>query len=451
MEHNLLTALETNWVSLLVSIAIIGFLYYLGRKRVGFGYRVLIALGLGLAAGIFFNVFKFDATSVSTIGSIYVNLIKMLVIPLVVVLVISSITSISNLGHLRKIGVKTISWFLATTGVAAIIGLLVALAFNPGANILKTVNENFKPREIPTFSQVILDLVPSNPFSDMAAGKVVPVLIFAIFLAIAIVHVGSKKPEAVQPFKQFIDSLAQILHQVIKYVIRLTPYGVYALIGTMAARYGLETLKPLISVVAATYVALIIHFVLAFGGLVAFVAKVNPLKFFKKAYPTIAVAFTTRSSYATLPVNLEVITKRLRVSPRIASFVAPLGATMNMNGCGGVWPAIVAIFVARVYDVPLAVSDYILIVLVAIISSIGVAGVPGPASISTTVVLTAIGLPLEGLGLVLAIDAIVDMGRTAVNATGTTVTSLLVADSEGEFDREAFNRDEEDQLELSHA
>lgn len=451
MEHNLLTALETNWVSLLVSIAIIGFLYYLGRKRVGFGYRVLIALGLGLAAGIFFNVFKFDATSVSTIGSIYVNLIKMLVIPLVVVLVISSITSISNLSHLRKIGVKTISWFLVTTGVAAIIGLLVALAFNPGANIVQTVNENFKPREIPTFSQVILDLVPSNPFSDMAAGKVVPVLIFAIFLAVAIVHVGSKKPEAVQPFKQFIDSLAQILHQVIKYVIRLTPFGVYALIGTMAARYGLETLKPLISVVAATYVALIIHFVLAFGGLVTFVAKVNPLKFFKKAYPTIAVAFTTRSSYATLPVNLEVITKRLRVSPRIASFVAPLGATMNMNGCGGVWPAIVAIFVARVYNVPLAVSDYILIVLVAVISSIGVAGVPGPASISTTVVLTAIGLPLEGLGLVLAIDAIVDMGRTAVNATGTTVTSLLVADSEGEFDREAFNRDEEDQLELSHA
>lgn len=451
MEHNLLTALETNWVSLLVSIVFIAFLYYLSRRRVGFGYRVLIALGLGLVAGIFFNVFEFDFTSVNTIGSIYVNLIKMLVIPLVVVLVISSITSISNLGHLRKIGVKTISWFLGTTGVAAIIGLLVALAFNPGANIVKAVNENFKPREIPTFSQVILDLVPSNPFSDMAAGKVVPVLIFAIFLAIAIVHVGSKKPEVVQPFKQFIDSLAQILHQVIKYVIRLTPYGVYALIAAMAAKYGLETLKPLISVVAATYVALIIHFVLAFGGLVAFVAKVNPLKFFKKAYPTIAVAFTTRSSYATLPVNLEVITKRLRVSPRIASFVAPLGATMNMNGCGGVWPAIVAIFVARVYDVPLVFSDYILIVLVAIISSIGVAGVPGPASISTTVVLTAIGLPLEGLGLVLAIDAIVDMGRTAVNATGTTVTSLLVADSEGEFDRQAFDRDEEDQLELNHA
>jgi len=449
VKNNLLSAIESNWVSLLVSVVLIGLLFFLARKRLGFGYRVLIALGLGLAAGIVFNSYKFDATSVSTIGTIYVNLVKMLVIPLVMVLVITSITSISNLGHLRKIGIKTISWFLITTGIAALIGLVVALIIDPGSGIPQAANANFKPREIPTFSQVILDLIPSNPFAEMAAGKVVPVLIFAIFLGIAIVHVGSKKPEAVQPVKDFFNSLAQVLHQVIKYVIRLTPYGVYALIAAMAAKYGLDTLKPLMWIVIATYVALILHFVLVFGGLVTFVAKVNPLKFFRKAYPTIAVAFTTRSSYVTLPVNLEVITKRLRVSDRIASFIAPLGATMNMNGCGGVWPAVVAIFVARVFDVPLGISEYILIVLVSMISSIGVAGVPGPASISTTVVLTALGLPLEGLGLVLAIDAIVDMGRTAVNATGTTVTSLLVANSEGEFDREAFNRDEEDQLELN--
>ncbi|UQZ84145.1 Proton/sodium-glutamate symport protein [Paenibacillus konkukensis] len=449
LNNNLIHAFQSNWVSLVISLVIIGVLYFLGRKRVGFGSRVLIALGLGLIAGIFFNKFKFDATSVSTIGSIYVNLVKMLVIPLVVVLVINSITSISNLGHLRKIGIKTISLFLITTGIAALIGLLVALAFDPGSGIAQEIPKTFKPRDIPTFSQVILDLVPSNPISDMAGGKVVPVLIFSIFVAIAMVHVGSKKPEAVQPVKHFIESFAQIMHQVTKYIIRLTPFGVYALIGAMAAKYGLETLAPLIKVILATYTALLLHFILTFGGLVTFVAKVNPFKFFRKAYPTIAVAFTTRSSYVTLPVNLEVITKRLRVSPKIASFVAPLGATMNMNGCGGVWPAVVAIFVARVYNVPLGISEYILIVLVSMISSIGVAGVPGPAAISTTVVLTALGLPVEGLGLVLAIDAVVDMGRTAVNATGTTVCTLLVANSEGEFDRESFNRDEEDQMELN--
>ncbi len=150
-------------------------------------------------------------------------------------------------------------------------------------------------------------------------------------------------------------------------------------------------------------------------------------------------------------MNLEVITKRLRVSPRIASFVAPLGASMNFNGCGGVWPAVVAVFVANVFSIDLSLTQYILIVLVSVISSVGVAGVPGPASISTTVVLTAVGLPLEGIAIVAAVESLIDMGRTAVNATGTTVTSLLVANAEGEFDREAFNRDEEDELELSHA
>jgi uncharacterized protein len=449
MNNNLIAAIQSNWITLLISLVIIGFLYFLGRKRVGFGYRVLIALGLGLVAGILFNSYKLDYKNVSTIGTIYVNLVRMLVIPLVVVLVINSITTLTNLGHLRKIGVKTISIFLATTGVAALIGVIVALLVDPGAGITQGAVKDFKPRDIPTFSQVILDLVPSNPFNEAANGKVVPVLVFAIFIAVAIVHVGSKKPEVVEPVKQLIASLSQILHQVIKYVIRLTPYGVYALIAAMAARYGVETLAPLIKLILATYAALLIHFIFTFGGLVTFVARVNPIKFFKKAYPTIAVAFTTRSSYVTLPVNMEVITKRIRVSDRIASFVAPLGATINMNGCGGVWPAVVAIFVARVYNVPLGWSEYLLIILVSMISSIGVAGVPGPAAISTTVVLTALGLPLEGIGLTLAIDAVVDMGRTAVNATGTTVASLLVANSEGEFDREAFNRDEEDALELN--
>jgi hypothetical protein len=451
MQNNLIHAIQTNWFSLVVSIVIIGILHYLARRKVSFGTRVLIALAFGLIAGVFFHSFKFDATSVNTIGTMYVDLVKMLVIPLVASVVIQSITSISSLGQLRKIGVKTISLFLITTGIAALIGLLVALAFDPGSGIQQAVPKDFKARAVPTFSQVILDLVPSNPVNDMAQGKVLPVIIFAIFFAIAIIHVGSKKPEAVQGVKNFIDSFVQVMFQVTKYVIRLTPYGVYALIGTMAAKYGADTLLPLIKVVAATYVALLIHFIVTFGGFTLFGAKVNPIKFFRKAYPTIAVAFTTRSSYATLPINLEVITKRLRVSPKIASFVAPLGATMNMNGCGGVWPAIVAIFVARVYNVPLSISEYILIVVVCMISSIGVAGVPGPASISTTVVLTALGLPLEGLGLVLAIDALVDMGRTAVNATGTTMVSLLVANSEGEFDRAAFDRDEEDALELNHA
>lgn len=451
VNNNLVHAIQTNWASFVIAVVVIAGLYLLARNRVSFGYRVLIAMIVGLIVGILFHATNLAYESVVTIGKIYVNLVKMIVMPLVFAAVISSIITIANPNQLRSIGVKTIVWFLATTGIAAIFGVLVGILVDPGSGISQQVQQGLQQREIPTFSQVILDLTPSNPFGDLAQGRVVPVIIFALFFAVAIVKVGAKKPEVVQPVRHFIESFLQIMFQVVKYVIRLTPYGVFALIAAMAAHYGAETLKPLLSLVLATYLALLLHFIITFGSLVTFVARVNPIKFLRKAYPTIAVAFTTRSSYATLPVNLEVITKRLRVSPRIASFVAPLGATMNMNGCGGVWPAIVAIFVARVYGINLGVTDYLLLVAVAVISSVGVAGVPGPASISTTVVLTALGLPLEGLGLVLAIDAIVDMGRTAVNATGTTVTSLLVASSEGEFDREAFENDEEDELELSHA
>lgn len=192
MENNLLTAIETNWISLVVSAIILGGLYFMAKKRVSFGTRVLVALGLGLVAGIIFNNFKLDTEGVGTIGSIYINLIKMIVIPLVFVLVINSIISITNLEFLRKLSVKTISWFLATTGVAAIIGLLVASAINPGAGFELKTPENFEAREVPSFFKVILDQVPSNPINDAAEGKVVPILIFALFIAIAIVKVGAK-------------------------------------------------------------------------------------------------------------------------------------------------------------------------------------------------------------------------------------------------------------------
>ncbi len=449
MNNNLLSAIESNWISLLATVAVLVFLHFLARKRVGFGTRVLLALGLGLGAGIIFNIFKLDTEGVGTIGSLYINLIRMVVIPLVFVLVINSVISITNISYLQKLSVKTIGWFLGTTAVAAIIGLLVASVISPSAGFEATPPADFAAREIPSFFKVLLDQAPSNPINDAAQGKVVPILIFALFIAIATVKVGVKKPEAVQSFKSLIQSLTEIMHQVVKFVLRFTPYGVYALIAVMAAKYGWETMEPLAVLILVTYLALLIHFIFVFGGLVALVAKVNPFKFFRKAYPTIAVAFTTRSSFATLPINLEVITKRLRVSPKIASFVAPLGATMNFNGCGGIWPAIVAVFVSQVYGIPLSFTDYIIIVLVSMISSIGVAGVPGPASISTTVVLTAVNLPLEGIALVVAVEALIDMGRTAVNATGTTVTALLVANSEGEFDREAFDRNEEDELELN--
>lgn len=425
-----------------LTVLLLGGLYLLQQRKVNFGIRVLVGMVLGLALG---NIFGKYAASVGLLGTIYVNLIKMLVMPLVGASIITSLTSLTDTNQLKKIGIKTISLFLGTTAVAALIGVVVGLVFDPGAGINAAKPANFTAREIPTFDKVILDLFPTNPIADAAAGKVVPVIFFAVLVAVAILQISAKKPEVVKPLKDAIKAFSDVMFAVTKNVIKLTPYGVLGLMATMGAKYGLSTLLPLGKVIVALYVAVLIHFVVTYGGLVSFVAKVNPLRFFKKAFPTISVAFTTRSSYATLPVNLEVITKRMKVSERVASFVAPLGATINMNGCGGIWPAIVAIFVARAYNLPLGPAQYGLIILTATIASIGVAGVPGPASISTTVVLTALGLPLEGMGILLGIDAVVDMARTAANATGTTVSSLLVGIWEKEFDRTAFNDDRDDE------
>lgn len=440
---------EQSWITLRdwdvyaswgVALLLVILLWWLAKNKVGFGLRVLLAMALGLTLGALFGP---AASDVSILGSLYVSLIKMVVMPLVFAAIITSITSVKDPAVLKKLGTKTIALFLITTAIAAVIGLGTALVIDPGSGIAQNGDaaQDFQVREIPSFRQVILDLVPSNPINEMAQGKVVPVIIFAAFIAVAIIFEGTRNPERVQPVRSFFQSFSHIMFRVTKFVIRLTPYGVLGLMTSMSAKYGLSTLKELAWFIIAVYAACLIHMIITFGSLVAFGARVNPIRFFKKAYPTMAVAFTTRSSYATLPVNLEVITKRMKVSDRIASFVAPLGATINMNGCGGIYPAIVAVFIARVYGIDLNIADYLLIIGAATMASVGVAGVPGPASISTTVVLVQAGLPLEGFALVLGVDAIVDMARTAVNATGTTVTSLLVASSEGEFDREAFHHE----------
>lgn len=429
----------------ILAAVVVAFLAYLQKRKVSFGLRVAVAMVLGLLFGALLGQ---DAGQVSVIGQIYVNFIRMLVMPLLFASITASFARLSDPTQLGKLSAKTIGIFLVTTAVAAAVGLVVALAFDPAEGVSLEPPAGYSAREIPPFTQVILDLMPTNPVSDMANGRVVPVIIFAIFVGAAISIQGARDPESVKAFRDAIQSFNQVMFGVAKLAIRTTPYGVFGLITAMAARYGLSSLLPLGKAIVALYVACAIHMFVVYSGLLSVFARVNPVRFFKKAIPTMAVAFSTRSSYATLPVNLQVITKRMKVSERVAGFVAPLGATMNFDGCGGIWPALVAVFVARIYDIPLGLPEYLILIGTATIGSIGVAGVPGPASIATTVVLTGLGLPLEGMALLLGIDAVVDMGRTAVNATGTTVSAVLVGVWEGEFDREAFNTEEDDALEL---
>jgi uncharacterized protein len=438
--------MNSQYIVLLVSALLLGFLYFLKTKKVSFGNRVLLSMLLGVAVGA---IFTKTTLVIEPLGQIYVNLIKMLVIPLVTTAIISSITNLDDPAKLKSIGFKTIAWLIATTAIACTIGLLVSLVMDPGAGIQLTKDAAFKAKEIPTFGKVLVDLSPSNPVADAANAKIIPVIIFAMFVGVAITIENAKKPELIKPVITIINGFAQVMFRITKMVLKITPYGVFGLMATVSAKYGLSTLLPLGKFVIAVYIACIIQVAVVHTGLLAFVAKINPLKFFKAIYPAQAVAFTTRSSYGTLPATIKSLTSRVKISERIANFVAPMGASMGMNACGGLYPVMAAMFIARVYNIPLTADKYIILILVTTIASFGTAGVPGTASIMTTVVLASMGLPVEGIAMLLGVDTVIDMARTATNVTGASVTALLVADSEGEFDRHAFNADESDGLELT--
>lgn len=438
--------MNTTYISLLLSVIVLAFLYFLKTKKVSFGVRVLAAMLLGIAAGA---VFKERAQVIAPLGKIFVGLIKMVVIPLVMTSIISSITSLESPAQLKKIGLKTIGLLLGTTAVATIIGIIIGKVMNLGAGIQFAKDASFQAREIPTFAKVLTDMVPSNPIASMADGNIIPVIVFSVFIAVSIVIEGGRKPETVKPVKDFINSFAQIMFRITKLVIKLAPYGVYGLMTNISGKYGLATLIPLGKVIIAVYIGCIIQVGIVHSGLVALAAKVSPIKFFKKIYPAQLVAFTTQSSYGTLPVTIKSLTDRVKISEKIASFAAPIGATVGMNACGGLYPAIVAVFVARIFNIQMSMGDYALLVATTTFASIGIAGVPGTASIAATVVLSTLGLPIEGLAMLLGIDVVIDMVRTATNVTGAAVTALLVANSEGEFDRAAFNNETKDGLELN--
>lgn len=418
-------------INLILSIvlAVVAFyiIYLVKKKTNKFSYATLTGLGIGLILGA---IFKEDILFMEVIGKGYISLIKMIVVPLVMVSIITSIVRLKNLDTLKTIGIKTLVILLGTTGIASLIGIIVAKLFNLGQGIQFVGAEDFTAREIPTFSKVILDFLPSNPVASIVNNQIIPIVIFSLFIAVALVIEDNNNPEKIKPFKDVILSAYELVLGITRIILKFIPYGVFALITTAAAENGIDTIKSLIFVVLAVYIACILQIVLVHSSLVAFVARKNPLKFFKDIAPAQVVAFTSQSSYGTLPVTIKSLTENAKVSETVASFVAPLGSTIGMNACGGLYPAIVAIFVANMFNMDLTMYHYFLIVMTTIISSIGIAGVPGSATMSTTVVLSTLGLPVEGMAMVIAVDAIIDMMRTLTNVTGASVAALVVDETE---------------------
>lgn len=390
------------------------------RLKLGFGNQCLLALILGLLAGKVLPESVIDF--IVPFGSIFLSLLQLVVIPLTFSTIIASFAKLDNISLVRMLGSRTLVWFIITAAIAAVVGIVVGLLINPGSGIsLALADNSYKAREIPTLSNTILNMIPGNLIAQMASGKIIPVIIFAIFFGLGLTALGTEG----KTLRTFFDEFSKVMFIITRKIIRLSPYGIFALLTDVGHNYGLATLLPLGKFIAAIYLACIIHIVI-YGVLLAIFAKTNPITFFRQFWPAMITAFTTSSSLGTLPVTIETLVDNVKINKQVAGFVAPLGATMKMDGCGAIYPAIVCILTAAVFGIQLTTMQYIMIAATAAIATIGTAGVPGTASIMATVVLTSVGLPLEGLALVIGIDKIVDMIRTMTNVTGSGVCAVIV-------------------------
>lgn len=356
--------------------------------------------------------------------------------PLVLTAIIKSFTSLESTDKLKKIGLKTLFWLLLTTAIATVIGIVFALVFKLGSTFDLGAGTG---RPIQPIENVILDFFPNNIFTALSGNVAIPVVVFGIFVSIAFMIETKRKPERVQPFIDFNNSVNQIMTRITKIVISFTPYAVLSFMAFAIGRNNVSALKELGLYLVVIYLAMAVHFVFVQMGLLAG-HKLSPIQFIKKFGHALTMGFITQSSYGTMPVSIRTLEEKVGVSSRVANFVAPIGANVGMNACGGIFPAMVAIITANATpNFQLTFVHMVLIVLITTISSIGIAGVPGIAMIAATVTLSALGLPLEGILIVAAVDPLVDMGRTMVNVSGVGVTAVLVAKSENELDLEMYN------------
>ncbi|MCT7940811.1 MULTISPECIES: dicarboxylate/amino acid:cation symporter [Shewanella] len=402
-------------------------------KRIPFWQKVLAGFILGTLVGVALGS---SAVVLKPLGDLFISAIKMLVAPLVFCAIVVSITSLGGQTNLTRLSMKTLGLFMFTGTVASFIGLAVGSLIDMGGS-LELATSEVRERDIPGFTQVLLNMIPVNPFASLAEGKVLQIIVFAALVGIAINAVGEKA----EPLKKVMEASSEVMFQLTRMVLKLTPIGVFGLMAWVVGEYGLSTLLPLGKFIIAIYIAALIHIIFVYGGLVKFAAGLSPIKFFRKAMPAQLVAFSTASSFGTLPASTR-CSESMGVSKRYSAFVLPLGATMNMDGCGGIYPAIAAIFIAQIYGIPLDMTDYMLIAVTATVASVGTAGVPGSAMVMLTVTLGVIGLPLEGIAFIAAIDRIIDMIRTATNVTGDMMTAVVIGKSEGQLDVAQFNAED---------
>ncbi|QFI38421.1 dicarboxylate/amino acid:cation symporter [Moritella marina ATCC 15381] len=393
--------------------------------------KIVIGMILGITVGVIFGE---DAVILKPIGSLFVNTIKMLIVPLVFCSIIVGITSMQDTNKMGRIGFKAVLFYLLSTAVAITIGLLLGNLLQPGAGLELVAQQAEAAKATPSLADTLVALVPTNPVGALAQGHILQIIVFAVALGISLTLIGEKGKPAVAVF----ESLAEAMYKLTDLVMKLAPYGVFALMAWVAGKYGLTLLLPLMKVIGAVYLGSILHVLGVYSALILFIAKLSPVQYFRGIVDAQVVAFTTTSSAGTLPVSMKCAREKLGVSKGVSSFVLPLGTTINMDGTA-LYQGVTTLFVAQAFGIDLGMPEYITIILTATLASIGTAGVPGAGLIMLTLVLTTVGLPVEGVALIAGIDRILDMARTTVNISGDIAASVIIAKSEKELDTTIYN------------
>jgi len=390
--------------------------------------KIFISLVLSVVVGLIAGEagLPFIKWWIAPVGTMFINLIKMMIVPVVFFSLVVGITSLGDTKKLGRIGFKTVAIYLFTTAIAITIGFVVAGIIGPGVGADFVAGAQPKVKEAPYIMQVLLDMIPSNPIDSMAKAAILPTIVFALFIGVGIVKVGGERAELLI---KFFDAGAEVCYKVIAIVMDLAPIGVFCLLLPVVAANGPKVLLPLLTVIACVAVGCTIHAVGVYSTMARVFGNHSPIDFFRGMSEQMMIAFTTCSSAAALPVNMKNCQEKLGVKREIASFVLPLGATLNMDGTA-LYMGVCTLFVANVYGVPLGFEQMMMVVLTGTLASIGTAGVPGAGLIMLAMVLQSVGLPLEGLALVAGIDRVLDMFRTCVNITGDGAVAVVINASE---------------------
>ena len=409
--------------------------------------KIFIALFAGIAFGYVLNFMGGVENEIINgyvlpffqfIGDLFIKLIKMIVVPLVFFCIIDAALSLGDIKKLRSIGVKTIIWFLATGGISATIGLILANIIKPGRGLqLGTAETAMEVKELPGIYQTLLDLIPSNPFQALTSGEMMQIIVFSLFLGFAIISIGKEA----QQLCDIISLCSRTMFKVIDMILGIIPYGVFSLMTVALAKYGVAIFGPVLKFILTDYLACIIMSTVGYGIFLTVIGKVNPMKFWRKAFEPWMIAFSTCTSSAALPVSMEVAPKKMGVPRDIASFVLPLGCTAQMNGTCAYF-GIVVLFAAQLYGVELSIQQQIMLVIQATFLSVGCAATPQIGLVISLTLMTQMGLPLDAYALVAGIYRIIDQIHTSTNSVGDLVASVCISQMEGELDHEIFNQEE---------